>query len=37
MKAFTYLSVWLDQKMKGNVQMDRMREKAEEWVGRLTK
>ena len=28
--AFKYLGVWLDQKMRGNVQMERMREKAEE-------
>ena len=32
--AFKYLGVWLDQKMRGNVQMERMREKAEEWAGR---
>ena len=29
--AFKYLGVWLDQKMRGNVQMERMREKAE-WM-----
>ena len=32
--AFKYLGVWLDQKMRGNVQMERLREKAEEWAGR---
>ena len=32
--AFKYLGVWLDRKMRGNVQMERMREKAEEWAGR---
>ena len=32
--AFKYLGVWLDRKMRGNVQMERMREKAEEWVGK---
>jgi len=29
-EAFKYLGVWLDRKMRGNVQMERMREKAEE-------
>ena len=33
-EAFKYLGVWLDRKMKGNVQFERMREKAEEWAGR---
>ena len=33
--AFKYLGVWLDQKMRGNVQMERMREKAEEWAGKM--
>ena len=28
--AFNFLGVWLDRKMSGNVQMERMREKAEE-------
>ena len=32
--AFKYLGVWLDRKMRGNVQMERMREKAEERAGR---
>ena len=32
--AFKYLGVWLDRKMRGNVQMERMREKAKEWAGR---
>ena len=30
--AFKYLGVWLDQKMRENVQMERMREKAEKWA-----
>ena len=30
--AFKYLGVWLDQKMRENVQMERRREKAEEWA-----
>jgi len=29
-EAFKYLGIWLDRKMRGNVQMERMREKAEE-------
>ena len=33
--AFKYLGVWLDRKMRGNVQMERMREKAEEWAGKM--
>ena len=33
-EAFKYLGFWLDRKMKGNVQFERMREKAEEWAGR---
>ena len=33
-EAFKYLGIWLDQKMRGNVQMERVREKAEEWTGR---
>ena len=32
--AFKHLGVWLDQKMSENMQIDRMREKAEEWTGR---
>ena len=34
-EAFKYLGIWLDRKMRGNVQMERMREKAEEWAGRM--
>ena len=33
-EAFKYLGVWLDRKMRGNVQLERVREKAEEWAGR---
>ena len=33
--AFKYRGVWLDRKMRGNVKMERMREKAEEWVGKM--
>jgi len=29
-EAFKYLGIWLDRKMRGNVQLERLREKAEE-------
>ena len=33
-KAFKYLGVWFDRGMRGNVQLEKMKEKAEEWVGK---
>ncbi len=38
-EVFKYLGVlhtcvWLDRKMKGSVKMERVRVKAEEWVGK---
>ena len=34
-EAFKYLGIWLNRKMRGNVQMERMRKKAAEWAGRM--
>ena len=33
-EAFKYLGIWLDWKNERNVQVEGMREKAEEWAGR---
>ena len=33
-KAFKYLGVWFDRGMRGNVQLEKMKEKAEEWAGK---
>ena len=35
MKAFKYLGVWFDRGMRGNVQLEKMKEKAEEWAGKV--
>ena len=34
MKAFKYLGVWFDRGMRGNVQLEKMKGKAEEWAGK---
>ena len=34
-KAFKYLGVWFDRGMRGNVQLEKMKEKAEEWAGKV--
>ena len=31
-KASKYLGVWFDRGMPGNVQLEKMKEKAEEWA-----
>ena len=31
-----YLGVWVDRKLQGNVQLEKMAKKAEEWIGRVT-
>ena len=33
-ESFKYLGVWFDQRMKGNVQLEKMVEQAEEWACR---
>ena len=30
-KVFKYLGVWFDTEMRGNVHLEKMREKAEKW------
>ena len=34
MKAFKYLGVWFDRGRRKNVQLEKMKEKAEEWAGK---
>ena len=34
-ESFKYLGVWFDQRMKGNVQLEKMVEQAEEWAGKF--
>ena len=31
--SFKYLGVWIDRWLRGNVHMEQMVEKAEEWIG----
>ena len=31
-KAFKYLGVWFDRGMRGNVQLEKIKPKAEEWL-----
>ena len=33
-EEFKYLSVWFDRKLRGNVHLEKMANKAEEWVER---
>ena len=33
-KAFKYLGVWFDSSMQRNVQLEKMKEKAEDWAGK---
>ena len=33
MKGFKYLGVWFDRGLQGNVQLEKMKEKAEERAG----
>ena len=34
-KVFKYLGLWFDRGMRGNVQVEKMAEKAEEWAGKM--
>ena len=34
-ESFKYLGVWFDQRMRGNVQLEKMVEQAEEWAGKV--
>ena len=37
-EEFKYLGVWVDRKLRGNVQLENMaKKKAEEWIGRVTR
>ena len=33
--SFKYLGVWFDQRMRGNVQLEKMVEQAKEWAGKI--
>ena len=33
--CFKYLGVWFDDKLKGNMHLEKMVERAEEWAGKL--
>ena len=33
--SFKYLGVWFEQRMRGNVQLEKMVEQAEEWTGKI--
>ena len=35
-EEFKYLGVWVDRKLLGDVQLEKMAKKAEEWIGRVT-
>ena len=35
MELFKYLGVWFDRGMRGNVHLEKMREKAEKWGARI--
>ena len=35
-EEFKYLGVWVDRKLRGNVQLEKMEKKEEKWIGRLT-
>ena len=34
-ESFKYPGVWFDQRMRGNVQLEKMVEQAEEWAGKI--
>ena len=34
-EEFKYLGVWLDRKLQGNVHLEKMENKAEEWVRKV--
>ena len=33
--SFKYLGVWIDRWLRGNVHLEQMVEKAEEWIGKV--
>ena len=35
-EEFKYLGVWVDRKLRSNVQLEEMAKEAEEWIGRVT-
>ena len=35
-EEFKYLGVCVDRKLRGNVQLEKLAKKAEEWIGRVT-
>ena len=36
-KVFKYLGLWFDRGMRGNVQVEKMAEMAEEWAGKMSR
>ncbi len=34
-ESFKYLGVWFNRQLRGNIQLRKMVEKAEEWVGKI--
>ena len=34
-ESFKYLGVWFDQRIRENVQLEKMAEQAEEWAGKV--
>ena len=34
-EEFKYLGVWFDRKLRSNVHLEKMANKAEEWVGKV--
>ena len=34
-EPFKYLGVWFDQRMRGNIQLEKMVEQAKEWAGKI--
>ena len=37
MRAFKYLAWWFDRSIQRNVQLEKMKEKAEEWAGKMSR
>ena len=35
-EEFKYFGVWVDRKLRGNVKLENVAKKAEEWIGRVT-
>ena len=36
-RAFKYLGWWFDRSIQRNVQLEKMKEKAEEWAGKMSR